>query len=206
MVILGILNCCWCCLLLNEDPAPNFSTGMNAINSPGDTTLDPNFSNGMNANNSGDTAILDPNLSTGINSINSGDTTIDPNLGSGINSINSGEDANAIETDRIGHTNSTATRADEPTIAGPQFERIEEAQQPLPEQQMAGRRPRKDFGHRLKEVQAFKTKHGHCMIPHKYKRKYHGIRLVTRTERILRRETDCFLFYAPSKSFAWDLG
>ena len=39
----------------------------------------------------------------------------------------------------------------------------------VPQRQPQGRKPRKDFGYRLKEVKAFKQKHGHCMIPHKYK-------------------------------------
>jgi hypothetical protein len=38
-----------------------------------------------------------------------------------------------------------------------------------PRRQTPGRKPRKNFLYRLKEVKAFKEKHGHCMIPHKYK-------------------------------------
>ena len=38
----------------------------------------------------------------------------------------------------------------------------------VPANQLIGRKPRKDFAHRLKEIQDFKVKFGHCMIPHKY--------------------------------------
>ena len=37
-----------------------------------------------------------------------------------------------------------------------------------PHNQLVGRKPRKDFCHRLKEIKDFKLKFGHTMIPHKY--------------------------------------
>jgi len=38
----------------------------------------------------------------------------------------------------------------------------------VPHIQLIGRKPRKNFSHRLKEIMDFKLKFGHCMIPHKY--------------------------------------
>jgi hypothetical protein len=46
-----------------------------------------------------------------------------------------------------------------------------------------GRKPRKDFAHRLNELKEFKTKYGHLNIPHKvgWKQSYHVLNLQVHT-------------------------